>query len=154
VRIEEHGPAGSAGDNRVPGMVERVVFLGAATQVLLRLAPGIPLQALMQNDGERPDLVQGTALARAEPAGRIVYIGIAGVPSPVDSRDLVLGDLTVVGILGASAGLAPAVEYYADGRVDPARIVEVTVGLEQAAEALAGKIGTGTGTKIHIDPCG
>jgi hypothetical protein len=31
-----------------------------------------------------------------------VYIGIAGVPSPVDSRDLVLGDLTVAGILGAS----------------------------------------------------
>ena len=26
------------------------------------------------------------ALARAEPAGRLVYIGIAGVPSPIDSR--------------------------------------------------------------------
>ncbi len=46
VRIEEHG---SAGENRVPAMVERVVFLGAATEVLLRLAPGLPLQALMQN---------------------------------------------------------------------------------------------------------
>ncbi len=57
VRIEEHG---SAGDNRVPAMVERVVFLGAFTQVMLRLAPGIPMQALMQNDGERPDLTQGT----------------------------------------------------------------------------------------------
>jgi hypothetical protein len=29
----------------------------------------------------------------------------------------------------------------------------VTVGLEQAAEALAGKISTGAGTKIHVDPC-
>ena len=57
VRIEEHG---SAGENRVPTMVERVVFLGAATEVLLRLAPGIALQALMQNDGSRPDLTQGT----------------------------------------------------------------------------------------------
>jgi len=57
VRIEEHG---SAGENRVPAMVERVVFLGTATQVLLRLAPGLPLQALMQNDGVRPDLTQGT----------------------------------------------------------------------------------------------
>ena len=63
------------------------------------------------------------ALARAEPAGRLVYIGIAGVPSPIDSRNLVLGDLTAVGILGASAGLAPAIEHYADGRVDPSRIV-------------------------------
>jgi threonine dehydrogenase-like Zn-dependent dehydrogenase len=56
------------------------------------------------------------ALARAEPAGRLVYIGIAGTPSPIDSRDLVLGDLTAVGILGASAGLGPAIEHYADGR--------------------------------------
>jgi threonine dehydrogenase-like Zn-dependent dehydrogenase len=94
------------------------------------------------------------ALARAEPAGRLVCIGIAGAPSPIDSRDLVLGDMTVVGILGASAGLAPAIEYYAGGRVDPARIAGVTVGLEQAAEALAGKISTGAGTKIHVDPCG
>jgi threonine dehydrogenase-like Zn-dependent dehydrogenase len=94
------------------------------------------------------------ALARAEPAGRLVCIGIAGVPSPIDSRDLVLGDMTVVGILGASAGLASAIEYYAGGRVNPARIAGVTVGLEQAAEALAGKISTGAGTKIHVDPCG
>jgi hypothetical protein len=36
--------------------------------------------------------------------------------------------------------------------VDPSRIVEVTVGLEDAAEALAGKISTGAGTKIHVDP--
>jgi len=93
-----------------------------------------------------------TALGLVEPAGRVVYIGIAGVPSLIDSRDLVLGDLTVVGILGASAGLGPAIEYYADGRVDPARIVGVTVGLERAAEALAGQISTAPGTKIHIDP--
>jgi threonine dehydrogenase-like Zn-dependent dehydrogenase len=92
------------------------------------------------------------ALARVEPAGRLVFIGIAGVPSLIDSRDIILGDLTAVGILGASAGLGPAIEHYADGRVDPAGIVEVTVGLEHAAEALAGQVSTGTGTKIHIDP--
>jgi spermidine/putrescine transport system ATP-binding protein len=58
VRIEEHD---SAGPNRVPGMVERLVFLGAATQVLLRLAPGAQLQALVQNDGDHPQhLTQGT----------------------------------------------------------------------------------------------
>ena len=80
--------------------------------------------------------------------------GIAGVPSPIDSRDLVLGDLTAVGILGASAGLSPAIEHYADGRVDPSRIAAVTVSLERAADALAGRISTGAGTKIHVDPCG
>jgi len=58
VRVEEHG---SAGPNRIPGMVERLVFLGAATQVLLRLAPGAQLQALVQNDGDHPQhLAQGT----------------------------------------------------------------------------------------------
>jgi hypothetical protein len=40
----------------------------------------------------------------AEPAGRVVFIGVSGAPSLIDSRDLVLGDITAVGILGASAG--------------------------------------------------
>ena len=93
-----------------------------------------------------------TAVALAEPAGRLVFIGISGAPSPIDSRDLVLGDMTAVGILGATAGLAPAIEHYADGRVDPSGIVQVTVGLDEAAEALAGQVSAGTGTKIHIDP--
>ena len=58
VRIEKHG---TAGPNRVPAMVERLVFLGAATQVMLRLAPGAQLQALVQNDGGHPEhLSQGT----------------------------------------------------------------------------------------------
>jgi spermidine/putrescine transport system ATP-binding protein len=57
VRIE---PYGSAGGNRVAGMVERLVFLGSATQVMLRLGAGIPLQALVQNDGEDAGLSQGT----------------------------------------------------------------------------------------------
>jgi 2-desacetyl-2-hydroxyethyl bacteriochlorophyllide A dehydrogenase len=92
------------------------------------------------------------ALALAEPTGRLVFIGISGAPSLIDSRDLVLGDMTAVGILGASAGLAPAIEHYADGRVDPSGVVQVTVGLDEAAEALAGQISAGTGTKIHIDP--
>src|SRR5580698_6221613 len=48
VRVEEFG---SEGPNRVPGMVERLVYLGSSTQVILRLAPGTELQALLQNDG-------------------------------------------------------------------------------------------------------
>jgi threonine dehydrogenase-like Zn-dependent dehydrogenase len=96
--------------------------------------------------------VPALALALVEPAGRVVFIGVSGAPSLIDSRDLVLGDLTAVGILGASAGLAPAIEHYADGRVDPSGLVDVTVGLSRAAEALAGQISAGSGTKIHIDP--
>jgi threonine dehydrogenase-like Zn-dependent dehydrogenase len=103
-------------------------------------------------DGTDDHRVPAFALTLAEPAGRVVFIGVSGAPSLIDSRDLVLGDLTAVGILGASAGLAPAIEHYADGRVDPSGLVDVTVGLSQAAEALAGQISAGSGTKIHIDP--
>ena len=81
VRIEAHG---SPGDNRVPAMVERVVFLGAATQVMLRLAPGMPLQALIQNDGSRPDLAQGTPVhVHLPPDALRVLAGARGVvPAP------------------------------------------------------------------------
>src|SRR6201989_345196 len=85
VRIEEHG---SAGENRVPAMVERVVFLGSATEVLLRLAPGIQVQALMQNDGSRPDLAQGTPVSVYLPPDALrVLTGAAGeVPLAEDEH--------------------------------------------------------------------
>ena len=87
VRIEAHG---SPGDNRVPAMVERVVFLGASTQVLLRLAPGVPLQALMQNDGERPDLAQGTPVHCYLPPDALrVLAGAAGEVPVTEDEPLV-----------------------------------------------------------------
>jgi spermidine/putrescine transport system ATP-binding protein len=57
VRIEEYG---TAGPNRVPAMVERLVYLGSSTQVFLRLAAGTDIQALIQNDGDQGQLAQGT----------------------------------------------------------------------------------------------
>jgi spermidine/putrescine transport system ATP-binding protein len=57
VRIEEYG---SLGPNRIPAMVERLVYLGSATQVFLRLAAGADVQALLQNDGAQAQLKQGT----------------------------------------------------------------------------------------------
>jgi hypothetical protein len=39
-------------------MVERLVYLGSSTQVFLRLAPGVELQALLQNDGDEGQLAQ------------------------------------------------------------------------------------------------
>ena len=98
------------------------------------------------------EAVPGLTPRFAEPGGRIVYIGLSRKPSLVDSRDIALNDLTVAGILGASAGLAAAVEHYADGRVDPRPLAQVVVGLEPAAGALAGELDTGAGTKIHVDP--
>jgi hypothetical protein len=67
-------------------MVERVVFLGAATQVMLRLAPGVSLQALMQNDGERSELTQGTPVHCYLPpdALRVLAGPAQEVPVPAD----------------------------------------------------------------------
>ena len=64
VRIEPFESASGrdeqAGPNRVPAMVERLVYLGAATQVMLRLAAGMQVQALVQNDGDQVHLSHGT----------------------------------------------------------------------------------------------
>jgi 2-desacetyl-2-hydroxyethyl bacteriochlorophyllide A dehydrogenase len=96
--------------------------------------------------------VPASALALVEPAGRVVYIGVAPRPSQIDSRDIVLNDLTVVGILGASAGLGTAIAHYADGRVVPGALAEVVLGLDRAVDALSGRIDPAPGVKIHIDP--
>ena len=57
VKIEEFG---SPGPNRVPAMVERLVYLGSSTQIFLRLAAGADLQAVLQNDGRPAAFGQGT----------------------------------------------------------------------------------------------
>jgi 2-desacetyl-2-hydroxyethyl bacteriochlorophyllide A dehydrogenase len=96
--------------------------------------------------------VPGQALSHVRPAGRVVYIGVSARPSLIDTRDLVLSDVTAVGILAASAGLAPAIAHYADGRVTPSLLATKIVGLGDAPDALAGRISPGKGTKVLIDP--
>lgn len=98
--------------------------------------------------------VPNKAVKYVEPGGRVVYIGISGVPSLIDSRDLVLKDVTAVGILSASPGLEGTIHTYASGKIDPSLIVAATVGLSETSNVLAGKrpTGAGIGPKIHIDP--
>ena len=49
VRLEPHG---STGPNRIPGMIERVVYRGSNDQVFVRLPNGDQVQALVQNVGD------------------------------------------------------------------------------------------------------
>jgi spermidine/putrescine transport system ATP-binding protein len=65
VRIEEHG---STGGNRVPGMVERVVYVGSAMQVVVHLASGQTLQAWVQNTGGGIPFQRGEAITVHLPA--------------------------------------------------------------------------------------
>ncbi|HEX7247220.1 MAG TPA: ABC transporter ATP-binding protein [Actinomycetota bacterium] len=44
-------PQDTAGENRVPAMVERVVYVGSVLQVIVNLAPGQRIQAWVQNEG-------------------------------------------------------------------------------------------------------
>ena len=94
------------------------------------------------------------ALDRVEPAGRVVYIGLAGSESYIDTRTLVLKDVTAVGILSASPGLDATIAAYASGVVDPRPLVAATVSLEQVSPVLAGERpeAAGPGPKIHVDP--
>ena len=52
-----------SGDNCVPAMVERLVYVGPTTQVHLRLPHGAPLQAMVANQDGRPDWEAGTPVA-------------------------------------------------------------------------------------------
>jgi spermidine/putrescine transport system ATP-binding protein len=65
VRVDVREPEG---DNCVPAMVERLVYVGPTTQVHLRLPHGAPLQALVANHDGRPDWEAGTPVAATLPA--------------------------------------------------------------------------------------
>lgn len=98
--------------------------------------------------------VPAAALERVEPGGRVVYIGLSGQPSLVDTRTMVLKDVTAVGILSASPGLSGAIDLYASGRVRPHPLVAATVPLDAVGDVLAGwrPADAGPGPKIHIIP--
>ena len=100
VRVE---PYETAGENCVPGMIERVVYLGSSEQLVVRLATGDVVQALVVNDGTARELVQGTPVqvhlpAEAlrvlpAPAGAVVAGAPAAAAESVGEAEGVLGTL-------------------------------------------------------------
>ncbi|MDG4829498.1 alcohol dehydrogenase catalytic domain-containing protein [Solwaraspora sp. WMMD1047] len=105
------------------------------------------------NASTAPEVPQ-LALRRVLPTGRVVLVGLADRPSLVDTREAVLADVTIVGVLAASAGLAGAIEAMAAGQVAVDRLVGATVGLAEVADVLAGHRpqGADNGPKIQVDP--
>lgn len=114
--------------------------------------PALPWDAVI--DASNAAALPALALELVEPGKRVVYVGLAGSPSPVDTRTLVLNDVTAVGILAASQGLAETIEHYACGYVDPRPLVAATVGLDRAGDVLSGwRPDNASGApKLHIDP--
>jgi len=84
VRVEAHG---SAGPNRVPALVERLVYLGAATQVILRLATGESLQAVVPNE-DAAAWSQGTPVHAYLPADALRVLAGDAVPAAADAAPL------------------------------------------------------------------
>ncbi|MFZ0665098.1 MAG: TOBE domain-containing protein, partial [Acidimicrobiales bacterium] len=84
------------GQNRVPAMVERLVFLGSATQVFVRLAPGSLLQVLIHNDGQPVPWSQGTPVSVHLPCDALRVLA-AGGPEVSDEADELLRNAQLVG---------------------------------------------------------
>jgi spermidine/putrescine transport system ATP-binding protein len=78
VRLEA---GGATGENRVPGMVERVVYVGSIMQVIVHLAPGQTLQAWVQNKGEGLPYAQGDPVAVHLPVDALRVLVDTGAPT-------------------------------------------------------------------------
>ena len=81
IELEDHGSA--SGPNRIPAMVERVVYAGSEIQVIVRAATGESLQALVQNTGGGIPYEQGTPVQLHLPvdALRVLPSRIGDAPS-------------------------------------------------------------------------
>jgi threonine dehydrogenase-like Zn-dependent dehydrogenase len=114
--------------------------------------PALAFDAVI--DASTAAALPALALELVEPGKRVVFIGISGTPSTIDTRTMLLKDVTAVGVLSGSPALAGAVAAYAEGSVDPRPLVAATVGLGEVGDVLAGRrpAGAGPGPKIHVDP--
>jgi len=84
VRLE---PRGTPGINRIPGMVERWVYLGNAVQLIVRLATGDTVQALIQNSGDDIPYVAGSSIQVHLPPEALRVLTDTGVRLTSAERD-------------------------------------------------------------------
>ncbi|MDT0144584.1 alcohol dehydrogenase catalytic domain-containing protein [Microbacterium sp. PRC9] len=112
--------------------------------------PHLPWDAVIEASNAKH--LPARALDLVEPGKRVVYVGLAGTPSLIDTRDLALKDVTAVGVLSASPGLAGTIASYAGGEVDPRALIAATVTLDELPAILAGarSEGAGPGPKTHV----
>ncbi|WP_375430446.1 zinc-binding dehydrogenase [uncultured Friedmanniella sp.] len=146
-----HGATVTVADPR-PEALELAGRFGAVGVAPDDLPDEPSFEVVMEASGG-PDSAQ-RAVRLVEPGGHLVLVGLANQPSMVDTRDLVFGDLTVSGLLGASAGLEGVIAWYAAGEVVPDDLVAAVVGLSQVPALFRGErpAQAGSGPKIHVQP--
>jgi spermidine/putrescine transport system ATP-binding protein len=66
------------GENRIPGMVERTVYLGPTMQVIVQLPEGRIVQAMIPNRGEEHGFAQGTAVTLHLPPEDLRVLAVGG----------------------------------------------------------------------------
>jgi len=125
--------------------------LGAHGAWTAESLPKLPWDAVINatDDAAMPQ----RAVELVEPGRRVVLIGSAHAPATIDTRMLMGKDVTAVGILGGSAGLAATIAAYASGAVDPTPLIARTIGLDGVANALSGHAPRPGGRpKTLVDP--
>jgi spermidine/putrescine transport system ATP-binding protein len=89
----ELAEAGLTGANRLPGMVDRTVFLGSTTQVMVRLPQGAVLQSLITNTSDRDGLTTGQPVTVCLPSDSLRVLaasnGQATVQDPAEVAESV-----------------------------------------------------------------
>jgi spermidine/putrescine transport system ATP-binding protein len=78
-RVQLEGQ-GTSGENRIPGMVERVVYVGSVMQIIVNLAPGQRIQAWVQNTGDGLPYESGTPVTVHLPREALRVLGESGTP--------------------------------------------------------------------------
>jgi ABC-type Fe3+/spermidine/putrescine transport system ATPase subunit len=71
---------GLTGANRIPGMIDRTVFLGSTTQVMVRLPQGASLQALVPNTSNRNGYASGQPVTVGLPPQSLRVLAASGQP--------------------------------------------------------------------------
>jgi spermidine/putrescine transport system ATP-binding protein len=74
---------GLTGENRLPGMIDRTVFLGSTTQVMVRLPHGAVVQSLVTNHAVRDDLASGKPVTVCLPSQSLRLLASSSRPAPV-----------------------------------------------------------------------
>jgi spermidine/putrescine transport system ATP-binding protein len=91
VRLEPYRDAsdGDAVDssNRIPAMIERAVYLGSVTHLILRLAPGETLQAMVPNEDGARVYEQGTPVRAYLPAEAVRVLRSQRVPDTGEDEE-------------------------------------------------------------------
>ena len=80
-------PHGTEGENRIPGMVERLVYTGPSMQLIVRLAAGVSLQVMIPNRRDTNPFPQGAPVTVTLPADSLRVLSAAEERAVADSED-------------------------------------------------------------------